>query len=408
MIREGAQSQLVVTGCGTINALGRDVESFWARLVQGAGGIRVIPNCFRASPDVLAAAVTDPLPSVDIDGPVSRTDRLALIAAEEAIHQASLTERHNRARVGIVLGTTTGGIREVEDSLVERGAGKASRLARLLVFEMANASDVLAERFGLSGPRYTLHTACASGASAILLGAELILGGMADAVLAGGSDALTRLTLSGFRSLRALDPEPCRPFAKDRRGMSLGEGAGFVVLEDAARAASRGVRPYAELAGYGLTTDAYHMTAPRPDAEGSIRAMIDALDRARIPAALVGYVNAHGTGTLQNDRVEALALRKVFDPDAVLVSASKSLVGHTMAAAGALEGIATILALVHGLVPPTAHLAEPDPEIPFDCVPMNARRVTLECAMSNSFGFGGQNLSLVFRTVPDGRAPHAS
>ena len=159
---------------------------------------------------------------------------------------------------------------------------------------------------------------------------------------------MTRICFMGFNALKLLDPDPCRPFARDRRGMSLGEGAGFVVLEDEAHARARGARGYAELASYGLTTDAWHLTAPHPDGEGSVRAMAEALERGGVPASAVGYVNAHGTGTPQNDRVEATALRKLFDPDTVLVSANKSLVGHAMAAAGALEAIATVLTLVNG------------------------------------------------------------
>jgi 3-oxoacyl-[acyl-carrier-protein] synthase II len=215
----------------------------------------------------------------------------------------------------------------------------------------------------------------------------------------------------GFNALRLLDPEPCRPFARDRRGLSLGEGAGFLVLEDAAHARARGATAYAELAGHGLTTDAHHLTSPHPDAEGSVRAMLEALERAGVPPAAVGYVNAHGTGTVQNDRAEALALRKVFGPEGLLVSASKSVIGHTMAAAGALEAIATVLTLHTGLVPPTAGLVEPDPEIPFDCVPAVARRAEVEVAMSNSFGFGGQNVSLVLRRAADPRRaapPHVA
>ncbi len=211
---------------------------------------------------------------------------------------------------------------------------------------------------------------------------------------------MTRICFMGFNALKLLDPAPCRPFARDRRGMSLGEGAGFVVLGGrGACPGARGARATRSSPSYGLTTDAWHLTAPHPDGEGSVRAMAEALDRAGVPASAVGYINAHGTGTPQNDRVEAAALRKLFDPDAVLVSANKSLVGHAMAAAGALEAIATVLTLVHGLVPPTANLDDPDPE--WSSTASRTWRVPrrLECAMSNSFGFGGQNLSLLFRRV---------
>jgi 3-oxoacyl-(acyl-carrier-protein) synthase len=274
--------------------------------------------------------------------------------------------------------------------------------ARYAILPFAHA-DLVARRHGTTGPKETVVLACSSGGAALGLAAELVASGTAPLALAGGVDAMTRICFMGFNALKLLDPEPCRPFARDRRGMSIGEGAGFVVLEDPGHARARGARGYAELLSYGLTTDAWHMTAPHPDAEGGVRAMVEALDRARLPAGAVGYVNAHGTGTPQNDRVEALALRKLFDPDQVLVSANKSLIGHTMAAAGALEAIATVLTLAYGLVPPTAHLTEPDPEVPFDCVPGVARPAAVECALSNSFGFGGQNLSLLFRRGADGR-----
>jgi 3-oxoacyl-[acyl-carrier-protein] synthase II len=276
------------------------------------------------------------------------------------------------------------------------------RTALWSILPFAHA-DLIARRHRTTGPKETVVLACSSGGAALGLAAELIASGTVPLALAGGVDAMTRICFMGFNALKLLDPEPCRPFARDRRGMSLGEGAGFVVLEGEAHARARGARGYAELVSYGLTTDAFHLTSPHPDGDGSVRAMTEALERAGVPASAVGYVNAHGTGTLQNDRVEAAALRKLFDPDTVLVSANKSLVGHAMAAAGALEGIATVLTLVHGLVPPTANLTDPDPDVMFDCVPNVARSAAVECALSNSFGFGGQNLSLLFRRASDPR-----
>jgi len=210
-------------------------------------------------------------------------------------------------------------------------------------------------------------------------------------------DAITRICFMGFNALKLLDPAACRPFDRDRRGMSIGEGAGFLVLEDAAAARARGARTYAELGGYGMTTDAYHITAPEPEGDGMVRAIRAALRGARESPAAVQYVNAHGTGTPQNDRVEARALEHVFGEAAVLVSSTKSMIGHTMAAAGSLEAIATVLALGHGMVPPTANIETPDPDVHFDCVARTAREIALDCAISNSFGFGGQNVTLLFR-----------
>jgi 3-oxoacyl-[acyl-carrier-protein] synthase II len=215
--------------------------------------------------------------------------------------------------------------------------------------------------------------------------------------LAGGVDALTRICFMGFNALKLLDPSPCRPFDRDRRGMSIGEGAAFVVLEDAARARARGARVYAELAGYGMTSDAFHVTSPHPEGEGMARAMRAALGEGGVSPTAVGYANAHGTATPQNDRIEARAIRSVFGEGRLLVSSTKSMIGHTMAAAGTLEAVATILTLVNELVPPTAQLETIDPEIPFDCVARVAREAAIEHAISNSFGFGGQNVTLLFR-----------
>ena len=241
--------------------------------------------------------------------------------------------------------------------------------------------------------------ACASGAASIALGADLVRAGVTPTALVGGVDVLTHVCFMGFNALKLLDPEPCRPFDRDRRGMSIGEGAAFVVLESVEHARARGRRAHGELAGHGTTTDAYHVTAPEPQGEGMVRAMRAALDAAGLSPADVGYVNAHGTATPQNDRIEARAITHVFGAGRPLVSSTKSMIGHTMAAAGSLEAVAAILALTHEIIPPTANLATPDPEVEFDCVPRVAREAVIEHAISNSFGFGGQNITLVFRRV---------
>jgi 3-oxoacyl-[acyl-carrier-protein] synthase II len=261
----------------------------------------------------------------------------------------------------------------------------------------ATHAETLAHRLALGGPRHTVVTACSSGAVALAEAAELISDGVVDCAVAGGVDAVTRLCFMGFNALKLLDPEPCRPFDRDRRGMSIGEGAAFVVLEAAEHARARGARAYAELAGYGMTTDAYHVTAPQPEGEGMARAMRAALVAAGVGPDDVGYANAHGTATPQNDRIEARAIAQVFGAGRLLVSSNKSMIGHTMAAAGSLEAVATILSLTHETVPPTANLVTPDPEVDFDCVPRVAREAALEHAISNSFGFGGQNITLLFR-----------
>jgi 3-oxoacyl-[acyl-carrier-protein] synthase II len=390
---------VVVSGIGVVSPYGLGQAAFWTGLAAGRcaiGPLTLFPtDGFRARIAAEVPAAARPGASARR----SRADRLAIVAADEAIADAGL-DREELRPAAVVVGGIGGGMLEAEAwywTAVREGVDEP-RLRRALRTVLPNAhAETLARRYGTTGPKETVVLACSSGGAALGVAADLVRAGETPLALAGGVDALTRICFMGFNALKLLDPDPCRPFARDRRGMSLGEGAGFLVLEDAGHAAARGARPYATLAGHGLTTDAHHMTAPHPDAEGSVRAMVEALEDARLPASAVGYVNAHGTGTLQNDRAEALALGKVFSPDSLLVSATKSLIGHTMAAAGALEAIATVLTLVHGLVPPTAHLADPDPEIPFDCVALEARPARVECAMSNSFGFGGQNVSLLFR-----------
>ena len=404
-------TRVLVTGLGVVSPYGCGRRVFWDGLAGGRCAIGPLSlfetEGFRSR---IGAEVPAHAALPGVSGRRARADRFALAAADEAVRDAGLS-RAELAPAAVVVGGIGGGMLEVEAWYWrrEREGVDDPRLRAALpsVLPFAHA-DLVARRYGTTGPKETVVLACSSGGAALGLAAELIASGAAPLALAGGVDSMTRICFMGFNALKLLDPDPCRPFARDRRGMSLGEGAGFVVLEDEAHARARGARGYAELASYGLTTDAWHLTAPHPDGEGSVRAMAEALERAGVPASAVGYVNAHGTGTPQNDRVEAVALRKLFDPESVLVSANKSLVGHAMAAAGALEAVATVLTLAHELVPPTANLAETDPEIGFDCVPRVARRARVEYALSNSFGFGGQNLSLLFRRAQDARRPDAS
>jgi 3-oxoacyl-[acyl-carrier-protein] synthase II len=399
-------TRVLVTGLGVVSPYGQSRHAFWGGLAAGRcaiGPIGLFETAgFRAR---IGAEVPPGTVLRGVSRRRTRADRFALAAASEAVRDAGLS-RAELAPAAVIVGGIGGGMLETEAWYWRRelegvdDPGLRARLPSVLPFAHA---QVIAERYGITGPKETVVLACSSGGAALGLAAELVASGVAPLALAGGVDAMTRICFMGFNALKLLDPEPCRPFARDRRGMSLGEGAGFALLEDESHARARGARGYAELVSYGLTTDAWHLTAPHPDGEGGVRAMVEALERAGVPASVVGYVNAHGTGTLQNDRAEAVALRKLFDPDTVLVSANKSLVGHAMAAAGAIEAIATVLTLVHDLVPPTANLAEPDPEIAFDCVPMVARLARVEYALSNSFGFGGQNLSLLFRRAAAAR-----
>jgi 3-oxoacyl-[acyl-carrier-protein] synthase II len=389
-------SAVLVTGVGAVSPFGLGVKAYWDGIRSGSCAIRALTlfdtDGFRCR---LAAEVPAPIPG---SSRRSRADRLALAAAREAVDDAGLG-RAERAGSALVVGAVGGGMLEAEAAYwASRRAGGSTvpRAVQRAVLPYSHAA-VLAYQLGLRGPRTTIVTACGSGAAALAVAADLIADGVTPLALAGGADALTRICFMGFNGLRLLDPEPCRPFDRQRRGMSIGEGAAFVVLEDAAHARARGARAYAELAGHGMTTDAFHVTSPQPEGEGMIRAMQAALRRAGLAPDAVGYANAHGTGTLQNDRTEARALAAVFGEGRLLVSSTKSMIGHSMAAAGSLEAVATILALVTEVVPPTVHLSTPDPEVPFDCVPDKAREAVLGSAISNSFGFGGQNVTLLFQ-----------
>jgi 3-oxoacyl-[acyl-carrier-protein] synthase II len=401
----GRQPEIVVSGLGIVSPYGAGVKSFWTGLAAGTCAIKPITlidtEGFRSR--IAAEVPAEVVATLGVSRRRSRADRLALAAAREALADAGL-EGAARRRAALLIGAVGGGMLEGEDWYWGEARGRPSGSIRALrsILPLSHA-ETLGGRLGLTGPKETVVMACASGAASIALGADLVRAGVTPTALVGGVDALTHICFMGFNALKVLDPTPCRPFDRDRRGMSIGEAAAFLVLEDADHCRARGGRVHARLAGYGMTTDAHHVTAPHPEGEGMIHAMEQALADAGLPPSAVGYVNAHGTGTPQNDRAEAMALRRVFGEGGVLVSSTKSLVGHTMAAAGSVEAAATILALQHGLLPPTAGLEHLDPEVPFDCLPITARPAEVGAALSNSFGFGGQNVSLVFERAA-GRA----
>ena len=386
---------VAVTGLGVVSPFGAGVKAYWEGLTGGVCAIRPLTlidtEGFRCR---IGAEVPD---SIGGSARRSRADRFALAAAREALDDAGIG-RADRADTALIVGAVGGGMLEAEAWYWQRARGAAAAPPRVLASCFPSSHvDVVGSVLGIGGPRETVVTACSSGAASLAMAADLIADGVVSVALAGGVDALTRICFMGFNTLKLLDPSPCRPFDRDRRGMSIGEGAAFVVLESIERARARDARVYAELTGYGMSTDAFHVTSPHPQGEGMIRAMRAALEQARVTPADVGYANAHGTATPQNDRIEAHALRDVFGEGGLLVSSTKSMIGHTMAAAGTLEAVATVLALGHEIIPPTARLENTDPDIPFDCVPRVAREAAVEHAISNSFGFGGQNVTLVFR-----------
>jgi 3-oxoacyl-[acyl-carrier-protein] synthase II len=274
-----------------------------------------------------------------------------------------------------------------------------SRPSLIWPFIPSYTTDRVAERFGFSGPKFTITTACSSSATAIGYGADLIRAGKSKAVLCGGSDALSELTFGGFNSLKATDPSPCKPFDRKRAGMSLGEGAGILILEDLDEAIKRGARIYAEFLGYGIGGEAYHITAPEPTGMGGARIMKEAIEESGIPLTEVDYINAHGTGTPLNDKAETLSIKNVFGERAysIPVSSIKSSVGHCLGSAGAIEAIASILSIIHQFIPPTLNHQEGDEDCDLDYVPGKSREAKVKIVLSNSFAFGGNCTTLVFK-----------
>ncbi len=395
---------VAITGLGAVTALGADVTALATAVVEGRSGIGPLTQfthqgrCALAAevPEEAGAMVLGELPPATRRR-LSRADRFALAAAEQACRHAGLDAALRREAV-LTVGATTGGMRETEEAYRRRRAGvdRRWRLSRLLGTSLATPAAAISQALGMFGARTTFSTACSSSALAIAAGAEAIRRGRARAALAVGCDQLCRLTYAGFDALQALDPVPCRPFDRERHGLSLGEGAAAVVLEDAAHARARGARIWALVLGAGSATDAHHVTAPHPDGAGARAALEAALEAAGVPPAAVDYVNAHGSGTRQNDAVEVAVLRAVFGPrlSHVPVSSSKAQVGHCLAAAGAIEAVITVLALEHGVLPPTLHLRVPEWD-DLDFVSTAGRRARLGVAVSSSSGFGGHNVTLV-------------
>jgi 3-oxoacyl-[acyl-carrier-protein] synthase II len=393
-----------ITGIGLVTALGPDRETSWGRLVAGESGIGPLtlfdPAGYRTR---IAAQVDDAslrLPPLAraLERHTSRASRFALAAAAEALADAGLQTGQPHAWA-LVLGGGTAGLFEAEGFVARRlrGGPRVRGLGELVEVPQDAPSDRVAQLFGLTGPRITVTTACSSSTIAVGLAAELVAEGEVPVALAGGSDALCRLTYAGFNSLRAVDPEPAKPFDRRRKGLSLGEGAGLLVVEDAEHARRRGAAPYARVLGYGVTNDAFHMTQPEPSGNAWERTVRAALADAGVTADDVDYINGHGTATEQNDAAECAAYRRVFGDRlaAVPVSSVKGALGHCLCAAGGLEAAVTALAIARGTLPPTAGFGEPDPACPVDAVPGAGRDATPRVALSSSFAFGGNSGVLV-------------
>jgi len=406
-------NRVAITGLGVISPVGNNLEQFWQSLSQGRLGIgpltRFDTENFKAH---VAAEVKDFDPRQYMDKAEAQNNDLysqyGIAAACQAVEDSGLLGTVQPERLGVYFGAGIGGIGSFQEEyrkLLEQGPRRVS--AHFITKLIANmAASRIAIRFNCAGPCMPAVTACASGSTSMGEALRLIRHGYADAVIAGGAEAsITEIGIAGFTNMQALstaeDPALASlPFDRRRGGFVIGEGAGALVLEEYQRARERGAHIYAELVGYGSTCDAYHITAPDPEAAGVIRAIRQGLAEAAYQEGEAVYVNAHGTGTPLNDAVETKAIKGAFGEEAarrLLVSSTKSMTGHMLGAAGAVEAIAAILALRKGLVPPTVGLTEPDPECDLDYVPLTARPADLDLAVSLSLGFGGHNACLALR-----------
>ncbi|HEV2739687.1 MAG TPA: beta-ketoacyl-ACP synthase II [Candidatus Elarobacter sp.] len=408
--------RVVITGLGAVTPLGNSREAFWEGLVAGRSGVGPITAFDSHKLTTQIAAEVKDFDAGALIGKresrrMDRYAQMALVAAREAMEDAKFPEDPDvRARTGAIVATGIGGIITVENTTFEVGPGeKWDRISPFFVpMLMANAASAhISMAYGLRGPVFAVASACASGNDALATAYDKIILGEAIAVVTGGSEATVIPTaMGGFCTMKAMstrndDPtHASRPFDKERDGFVLGEGAGIMVLEDRDFALARGARIYAEVLGYGQAADAYHIAQPDPESKGVILAMERALLRSGVTPQQVGYVNAHGTSTPLGDVAESQAIERVFGEHAtsgkLAVSSTKSMHGHLLGAAGAIEGIATALALSRGILPPTTNYEVPDPECTLDYVPNVARKAQVDVAMSNGFGFGGHNTTVVF------------
>ena len=394
--------KIAITGLGIFTAAGKNRISFSESLLKGKCAIGPV-DLFDASPFParIAAQVRefDPLDYFDkkTAGRLMRADQFALIAAEEALEMSSVRPHYGPYEIGVSMGAGAAGMFQGELWLRGMVMGKKSPPSLLRGILPDRTATAIAGRFNLCGYQGSVTTACSSSATAIGWGADLIASGRLAACLCGGTDALSLLTYAGFNSLKVIDPEPCSPFSLGRQGISLGEGAAFLVLEGEARALARGARIYGYIPGYAIAGEAHHMTAPEPTGREAARVIRCALECAGVTPDRVGWVNAHGTGTPLNDVVESRAMRLVFGDraEAVPLVSTKAMTGHCLGAAGAIEIVATVIALNAGVIPRTLNFRGKDPECDLDYCHDGAKESDATIALSNSFAFGGNTTSVV-------------
>ena len=412
--------RVVITGIGAVTPIGTGVKKFWENLVKGVSGIDYIksfnPDEYNI-PVKIAAEVKDFIPEEFMDKKearkASRFVQFAIAAVKEALEDSGLLEnKYNPYKVGVIIGTGIGGLKDIEEQtliLREKGARRVSPF--FIPYGISNmAAGLVAIRWGFKGPNYCVTSACATGNHAIGDAFRLIQKGDIDIAIAGGTEAaITPLGVAGFASMKALStrndepPEASRPFDRDRDGFVMGEGAGILILEEYERAKARGAKIYAELVGYGATDDAYHITSPHECGEGAYECMKMALEDGNIRPEEVDYINAHGTSTPLNDKTETMAIKKLFGEHAyrLKISSNKSMIGHLLGAAAAVEAVATVKTIETGIIPPTINIENPDPECNLDYVPNKAVEYPVKVALSNAFGFGGTNATLAFKKLEE-------
>jgi len=408
------QKRVALTGLGVVSPIGTGKDAFWNAMMEGRSGVHRItafdPEPFESK---IAGEIADFDPGLYLDRKeVRRNDRFvhfAVAASRLALDDAGFAiTPHNRDQIGVIIGTGIGGARTWEDQhriLLERGPSRVSPFfVPMMIINMA--SGIVSMQVGARGPNFSVVSACATGGHAIGEAFRIIQRGDAVAMMSGGTEAaITPLSLAGFCTMKAMStrndaPEKAvRPFDAERDGFVMGEGAGVVLLEEWEHAERRGAHIYAELVGYGMSADAYHITMPDPEGEGAARAMVAALRDAGMDGGQVSYINAHGTSTQYNDKFETLAIKRVFGEDAkrIPVSSTKSMTSHLLGAAGGVELIACALAIERQVLPPTINYEFPDPDCDLDYVPNSPRPARVDVAMSNGFGFGGHNAILIIR-----------
>ncbi len=409
-----SRRRVVVTGMGAITPLGNTVDEFWKNLIAGKSGVANITQFDSSGYDTRIAAEVkgfDPVTFIDKKS-VKRMDpftHFALASAEMAVVDSNLNfEKENRDRIGVIFGSGIGGMWTYYYQSKELYSSGPNRISPLFVPMMIAdiASGYIAIRFGIKGPNYATTSACATASHAIADSMMIIERGDADIMFTGGSEAsICPIGIAGFNAMKAMstrndEPEKAsRPFDAQRDGFVMGEGGSVLILEELEHAKNRGAKIYAELAGFGLTSDAFHITAPAPGGEGAVRSMNLAIKDAGLQKEDIDYINAHGTSTPHNDKNETQAIKTLFDEHAykLHVSSIKSMVGHLLGAAGGVEAIATIKSITDNIIPPTINYEFPDPECDLNYVPNVAVRKTVNAAISNTFGFGGHNASLLFK-----------